>query len=228
MAQIQLNREQWWLLCATYAAALFLQRDNLREPNTATAFLIVGALLLVWRLSQEKVVPSDLDARRSVITIVSVTAVLSLGGLILYNWPSFQSDTATSSDAFHPPPALRGVSQQPGARTTNPEPDGQSPISPADLLLEFQANDFASDEKYRDRFIQVAGEVATVVTGPKEVAYLELSLRPKRVDPMQALFPKNAGQLKGVKAGDRVTVSCSPRYDGDLDDVTLNDCSLVK
>ena len=38
-------RYQWWVLCATYAAVLFVQRNNLSDPTIATVFLIVGGLL---------------------------------------------------------------------------------------------------------------------------------------------------------------------------------------
>jgi hypothetical protein len=30
---------------------------------------------------------------------------------------------------------------------------------------------------------------------------------------MQAMFPKNGGQIKALKAGERVTVNCLPAYD---------------
>jgi hypothetical protein len=224
MTRIHLNREQWWLLCATYAAVLFVQRDNLREPNIATGFLIVGALLVAWRLNRGKAVPADVDVRRPIIATIGVIAVLSLGAFMMNNRPSPQDEAATPSAA---PPTPQGVTQRSDARTLSPEPDGQAPVFPADLLQEFQANNFVADEKYRGRFIKVVGEVASIEGGPNEVAFVQLRLRPKRQDFMQAMFPRNAAQIRGLKEGDRVILSCSPRYDADIDNVTLNDCSLA-
>ena len=45
---------------------------------------------------------------------------------------------------------------------------------------------------------------------------------------MQAMFPDNSRQIGDLREGDRVTVSCSPFYDGDFEMVILGDCSLVQ
>ena len=227
MTRIQLNREQWRLIWATYAVALFIQRDNLREANTATAFLVVGALLLVWRLNRGTEVPADVDARRPVIAIVGVLAALSCGALIVSNWPSSPDGSATSSGAFEVAPVPQVVIQSPGSPIVVPEPDVLALVTPGDLLIEYETNPFSADEKYRGRFVSVVGDVVSVEGGPNEVAFVRLSLLPARRDSTQAMFLRNAEQIRNFKEGDRVTLSCSPEYDSDIDNVMLNDCSLV-
>jgi hypothetical protein len=107
----------------------------------------------------------------------------------------------------------------------------QGPVSPDDLLQEYQTNDFAAEQKYRGRSVKVAGAVSGKQAGGNEVPYVLLKLapnNPNRQDSIRAMFQENSTQIKAVRTGDRLTVSCAPSYDHDIDTITLNDCSVLK
>jgi hypothetical protein len=217
-------RHQWWVFCATYAGVLFVQRNNLSDPTIATLFLIVGGLLLAWGFGYLKAVAADARARPNAASIAGLIVFVVIAALIVGNWSSPPDYTTDSVTSEAPPSAPLTIAEPYGSA---PRPDlPQTPISPAALLAEFQANHFGAYEKYRGRLIQVVGDVAEVGGGPNEGAYLFLSV-PDR-EHMQARFPTNPDQIKGVRQGFHVVLSCAVRYDADLDNAILSDCSLVK
>jgi hypothetical protein len=222
------NREQWWVIWATYAALLFVQRERLQEADIATAFVIVGAVLLASQLHGGRSGALDMKARLLSPGTISVIAILTLGAVMLSDWPSSRDDEATSSAPFEadsPPPA---ATPAPDAQAPSPAPDEQAPISPLALNEEFLANPAAANRKYVGRFIEVTGVVADVQRIPDQVPYVELVVQPRSLDFMQAMFPENSGQIEDLREGDRITVSCSLFYDGDVEMVILSDCSLVQ
>ena len=228
MTPFRPNREQWWVIWATYAALLFVQRERLQEADIVTVFVIVGAVLLASQLHGGRPGALDMKARRPSPGTISVIAILALGAVMLSNWPSSRDDEATSSVPFEadsPPPA---ATPEPDARAPSPAPDGQAAISPLELNEEFLANQSAANRKYVGRFIEVTGVVAGVQRRPDQVPYVELVVRPRSLDFMEAMFPENSGQIRDLREGDRITVSCSLFYDGDFEMVMLRDCSLVQ
>ena len=217
-------RHQWWVLCATYAAVLFVQRNNLSDPTIATLFLVVGGLLLAWGFGYAKAVATDARARRNVAPIAGVIMLVVIAALLVGNWSSPPNYVTDSGMSEAPPSAPVTIAEPYSSEPRQDLP--QTPISPAVLLGEFVANHFGAYEKYRGRFVQVAGEVAEVAGSPNEGAYLLLSV-PGREN-MQARFPTNPGQIKDVKQGVHVVLSCTVTYDADVENAILNNCSLVK
>jgi hypothetical protein len=218
-------RHQWWVLCATYAVVLYVQRNNLSDPTIATLFLVVGGLLLAWGFGYAKAVAADPHSRRSAAPIAGVIAIVVIGALVVGNWSSPPNYDTQLSTAEAPSSAPVTIAAPYGSE---PRPDlPQTPISPGALLGEFIENHFGAYEKYRGRFVQVAGEVAEVAGSPNEGAYLLLNVGSDREN-MQARFPKDPGQIKGVKNGYHVVLSCTVTYDGDIESAILNNCSLLK
>ena len=230
MTSLRPNTEQWRVIFATFVALLFLQRDRLREPFIGTAFVLVGALMLLWRFSGGKAhQPDDTQAApassSSTLTVVGVLVALAIGAFYLSSRPS-QDDVSTASniDYNNAPPSEPGfTAEHPPERA----PVGQGPMTPAELLQAFRENDFEAHNRYAGRYVRVAALIAEIGGRPKEVAFAQIAIRAQSKDYMQAMFPKNVAQLKELKPGDRVILSCIPVYDGDWEMVTLDECSVV-
>lgn len=231
MTSLRPNTEQWRVIFATFVAVLFLQRDRLREPFVGTAFVLVGALLLLWRFSGGKALQSaDAHAhpatKTSTLTVVGVLVALAIAAFYLSNRPS-QNDvsTASSIDYNNAPPSEPGfTAEHPPERA----PIGQGPMTPAGILQEYVQNQFEAFNRYSGRYVQIAAEVAAIGGRPNEMQYAQIVIRSQSKDYMQAMFPKNVDQLRKLKPGDRVIFSCIPVYDGDWEMVTLDECSVVK
>lgn len=230
MTSLRPNTEQWRVIFATYAALLFVQRERLRDPFIGTAFVLIGAMLLLWRFSGGKALqPDNADApgstRASTLAVVSMLVALAIGAFYLSSRPS-QDDMATASsiDYNNAPPSEPGFTAEPSPERA---PIGQGPITPAGLLQEYVQAPFAAYNRYSGRYVQVAAEVAAIGGRPNEMQFAHIVIRSQSKDYMQAMFPKNVDQLRKLKPGDRVILSCIPVYDGDWEMITLDECSVV-
>jgi hypothetical protein len=226
------NREQWRVIFAAYAAALFIQRDNLTDTTTATGFLVAGAALLMWRLSHGQSAMTAAEAKQIGVTVVAVVVVLWAGTAVLNRLRS------SPYDAMPPSASTAGGSSQPEglpAMPGGPPPalpptrrfDAQMIWTPATLIAAYQADGFGTSEALTDRFIQLAGLVNGVRGSEHEVPYIELVI-PERREFMQAMFPQDGEQIRGLRQGDEVMVSCTPAYDPDIENAVLQNCSLVR
>src|SRR5262245_31077358 len=97
-------RHQWWVLCATYAAVLLVQRKSLSDPTIATIFLVVGGLLLAWGFGYAKAVAADANWRRTAAPIAGVIAIVVIVALVVANWSS-PPNYDTESRASEAPPS---------------------------------------------------------------------------------------------------------------------------
>jgi hypothetical protein len=226
------------VICGAFGAALFVNRHRLTESHIATAFFVVAALLLVWRLSDRQSVPTIGDLRDIAISIGGVFALLLAVTLFVGKFRSspYQAMPPESSAYSASAPPAAAPSSAPAAAVSgdndkppSPLPEGQV-VTTIELLQLYQNYDHAMEQNYGGRFLTVTGQIANVNPGVNEVPYVQLTVpsNAARVESMQALFQSNPGAVKGLKPGDQVMLSCSPVYDADVENVALNDCSVVR
>lgn len=99
------------------------------------------------------------------------------------------------------------------------------PISAIDLVDAYVANEVAADQRFKDRYLEVSGDVDAIGKDIAETPYLILHGRLESARSVQASFSKaDADRLAKVEKGQWVTVTCRCR--GLLMHVQLDQCHL--
>ena len=104
--------------------------------------------------------------------------------------------------------------------------DSAIAVSASDLLEDYEANEVAADQRYKDRQLIVTGKIDTIGKDILDSMYVTLeSGKEFGITSVQCMFDdSNAASLAQLRKGATVTVSGT--CNGKLGNVLLRDCSL--
>jgi len=101
-------------------------------------------------------------------------------------------------------------------------------VSASTLYSEYESNEVAADNKYKDKVIEVSGQVEDIGKDITDSMYLKLGSGEKRsIGGVQAFFSdKYSDQLAKIQKGANVTLKC--KCNGKMGNVLLKNCMFEK